>query len=165
MATKPKFEKDAERMGSRSFGGYAADRALKRHDFAKAGEVARKSPLHPAERPGLAPDVKREVETYAKGGMVGDKKLFPGAKTGIESAAMRASYAKDRADFGSSKSSADDDIRARNARQAGDSARSEVRRETRGKAPEAYAKGGLVGGSAPKSTPYKMSGGRKAKPC
>lgn len=91
MATKPKFEKDAERMGSRSFGGYAADRALKRHDFAKAGEVARKSPLHPAERPGLAPDVKREVETYAKGG--------------------------------------------------------------------------LVGGSAPKSTPYKMSGGRKAKPC
>ena len=67
MSSPDKLERDASRMKSRSFGGYAADRVLGRADFSKS----------PGSSDGRAETAlqRREREAgltkgYAKGGLV-----------------------------------------------------------------------------------------------
>ena len=67
MSSSDKLERDAARMKSRSFGGYAADRVLGRADFSKAksgGDARGETALERREREaGL-------TQKYAKGGYV-----------------------------------------------------------------------------------------------
>ena len=82
------------------------------------------------------------------------KKLKWGAKTGIEAAAVDRAFKKDYAEHGSSQGPTDDERRMRKMDAAGAEAVNEIRRETRGKAPKAYAKGGSVMRGNPKCKTY-----------
>lgn len=70
-----------------------------------------------------------------------------GAKTGIESAAMEKALDEDYKKFGSVDRPEADQRRHRSIQAAGQAARDEIRRETKGMAPKAYAKGGAVSAS------------------
>jgi hypothetical protein len=76
------------------------------------------------------------------------KKLKWGAKTGIEAAAVERAFKKDYAEHGGSQGPADDERSMRKLDSARSEAVNEIKRETRGKAPKAYAKGGSIDGCA-----------------
>ena len=69
-----------------------------------------------------------------------------GAKTGIEADAVERAVKKDYAEYGGVRHSTDDERRMRKMDSARNEAVNEIKRETRGKAPKAYAKGGTVRG-------------------
>ena len=75
------------------------------------------------------------------------KRLPFGAKTGIEAAALEDAFKKDYRQYGSSGGPQDDNRRLRALDKARNEARGEIKRETRGKAPKAYANGGSVKGA------------------
>lgn len=82
---------------------------------------------------------------YAEGGEV--KKRGWGAKTGIEEAAADEAFKKQYYKSGPVQGPSDDQTYQRVIDAAKREARDEIRRETHGKAPGAYAKGGNVKGN------------------
>jgi hypothetical protein len=75
------------------------------------------------------------------------KKLPWSAKTGIEADAAERAFRADYDEYGSSQGAYDDNRRHKRLDSAMQQARNEVKRETRGKAPAAYKKGGMVSAS------------------
>ena len=71
-------------------------------------------------------------------------KLSFGAKTGIESKAAEDAFKKQYRETGPVTSSYDDAVYQRAITGAKQEARNEIRRETKGKAPGAYAQGGMT---------------------
>jgi len=69
-------------------------------------------------------------------------------KTGIEDAAMEKAGSDDYKKFGSVQGPEDDQRQQSAMQAAGRAARSEIKRETRGMAPKAYAKGGTASSRA-----------------
>jgi hypothetical protein len=67
-----------------------------------------------------------------------------GGKTGIESAAMEKAFKDDYKKFGSVNQPEDDQRQQGSIQAASRAARDEIKRETKGMAPKAYAKGGSV---------------------
>jgi hypothetical protein len=67
-----------------------------------------------------------------------------GGKTGIESAAMEKAFKDDYKKFGSVEKPEDDQRQQGSIQAAGRAARNEIKRETKGMAPKAYAAGGKV---------------------
>ena len=67
-----------------------------------------------------------------------------GGKTGIESAAMEKAFKDDYKKFGSVNQPEDDQRQQGSSQAASRAARDEIKRETKGMAPKAYAKGGSV---------------------
>jgi hypothetical protein len=65
-------------------------------------------------------------------------------KTGIEDAAMEKAASDDYKKFGSVQGSDDDQRQQGSMQAASRAARSEIKRETKGMAPKAYAKGGTA---------------------
>ena len=76
------------------------------------------------------------------------KKLNWNAKTGIEEKAVDDAFTKQYKKSGPVQNSYDDDVYQRKIDSAGREARDEIRRETKGKAPKAYAKGGSASSRA-----------------
>ena len=71
-------------------------------------------------------------------------------KTGIEAAAVEKAFIKQFMKSGPSQGPSDDQSYAKAIQAAVREARSEIKRETKGKAPDAYAKGGVVAKALPK---------------
>lgn len=67
-----------------------------------------------------------------------------GGKTGIESAAMEKAFKDDYKKFGSVNQPEDDQRQQGSIQAASRAARNEIKRETKGMAPKAYASGGKV---------------------
>ena len=67
-----------------------------------------------------------------------------GGKTGIESAAMEKAFKDDYKKFGSVNQPEDDQRQQGSIQAASRAARNEIKRETKGMAPKAYASGGYT---------------------
>ena len=70
-----------------------------------------------------------------------------GGKTGIESAAMEKAFKNDYKKFGSVEKPEDDQRQQSSIQAASRAARDEIKRETKGMATKAYAKGGMTASS------------------
>lgn len=84
------------------------------------------------------------------------------AKTGIEAEAVEDAFKKDYAEHGSSQGASDDNRRMRKLDSARREAVGEIKRETRGKAPEAYAKGGKVSSASKRADGIAIRGKTRA---
>ena len=96
---------------------------------------------------------KSRSTPYAKGGTTSSKRLKEGglswgAKTGIEEKAADEAFKKQYYKSGPSQGSSDDVSYQRAISSGMREARDEIRRETKGKAPKAYAKGGTASSRA-----------------
>lgn len=91
-------------------------------------------------------------------------KLF-GGKTGIESAAMEKAFKDDYKKFGSVNQPEDDQRQQGSIQAASRAARNEIKRETKGMAPKAYAKGGSVGSASKRADGIAQRGKTRGKMC
>lgn len=86
-----------------------------------------------------------------------------GGKTGIESAAMEKAFKDDYKKFGSVERPEDDQRQQGSIQAAGRAARDEIKRETKGMAPKAYAKGGSVSSASKRADGCCVKGKTRGK--
>ncbi|MEN6402267.1 MAG: hypothetical protein ABFD94_10025 [Armatimonadia bacterium] len=108
----------------------------------------------------MTPEDVREAKARAKADKAYDASLRNtepgwGARTGIEAAAAERAYKRAR--------DLPDSAMLRDVEDAKNAARSEIRRETRGKAPKAYAKGGSVSSASKRADGIAQRGKTRGK--
>ena len=93
-----------------------------------------------------------------------DTKSMPKrGKTGIESVAMEKAALDDYKKFGSVQAPEDDQRQQGAIQDASRAARSEIKRETKGMAPKAYAKGGMIGSASKRADGCAIKGKTRGK--
>jgi hypothetical protein len=88
-----------------------------------------------------------------------------GGKTGIEGAAMEKAASDDYKKFGSVQRPEDDQRQQGAIQAASRAARSEIKRETKGMAPKAYAKGGSVSPASKRADGIAQRGKTRGMMC
>ena len=105
----------------------------------------------------------RKIQKFGAGGSTKTRKLEWGAKTGIEEAAADDAVIKQFYKSGPARSAEDDAAYQKRISSAMKEARDEIKRETRGKAPEAYKKGGMAKGGKWIQSAIKKPGALRAQ--